>query len=125
MGNALILKEIRNHLLSFRFLAVFILLLVIVPATVMILTNDTVRKQDEFSRRRADIENYLGQYAHFNRLGGIIAPSRVIVGERLHLGQQLRHLILDEGGVQRPGRAAGPQGLRQRHLARKARAHAR
>jgi len=75
MGNALILKEIRNHLLSFRFLAVFILLLVIVPATVMILTNDTVRKQDEFSRRRADIENYLGQYAHFNRLGGIIAPS--------------------------------------------------
>jgi len=76
MGNALILKEIRNHLLSFRFVAVFALLLIIVPVTVLILTNDTIRKQDEFSRRQADIQNYLTQYAHFNRLGSVISPSQ-------------------------------------------------
>jgi ABC-type transport system involved in multi-copper enzyme maturation permease subunit len=75
MGKALILKEIRNHLLSFRFAAVFALLLVIVPVTVLILANDTIRKQDEYSRRQADIENYLAHYAHFNRLANIIAPS--------------------------------------------------
>ncbi|MHB8056145.1 MAG: ABC transporter permease [Candidatus Aminicenantales bacterium] len=76
MGKALILKEIRNHLLSFRFAAVFALLLVIVPVTVLILANDTIRKQDEYSRRQADIENYLTQYAHFNRLTNIITPSQ-------------------------------------------------
>ncbi len=76
MGNALILKEIRNHLLSFRFTAVFILLLVIVPVTGLILSNDTIRKQDEYSRGQADIERYLARYAHFNRLSGIINPSQ-------------------------------------------------
>lgn len=76
MGQALVLKEIRNHLLSFRFLAVFALLLAIVPATVLILTNDTVRRQDEYSRRQADVESYLAHYAHFNRIGNIIAPSQ-------------------------------------------------
>jgi ABC-type transport system involved in multi-copper enzyme maturation permease subunit len=76
MGKVLILKEIRNHFLSFRFAAVFALLLVIVPVTVLILANDTIRKQDEYSRRQTDIENYLVQYAHFNRLANIIAPSQ-------------------------------------------------
>jgi len=76
MGKALVLKEIRNHLLSFRFAAVFALLLVIVPVTVLILANDTIRKQDEYSRRQTDIENYLAHYAHFNRLRNIIEPSQ-------------------------------------------------
>jgi len=69
-------KEIRNHLLSFRFLAVFVLLMVIVPATVMILTTDAVRRQDDYSRRQAEIQTYLRSYAHFNRLNGVIAPSQ-------------------------------------------------
>jgi ABC-type transport system involved in multi-copper enzyme maturation permease subunit len=76
MVKALIFKEIRNHLLSFRFLAVFVLLLVIVPVTVLILSNDVVRKQDEYSRRQSDIETYLTRYAHFNRLANVIAPSQ-------------------------------------------------
>jgi ABC-type transport system involved in multi-copper enzyme maturation permease subunit len=76
MFRLIILKEIRQHLLSFRFLAVAILLLVFVPATVLILTNDAVREQDDYSRRQADIEAYLAQHAHFNRLGNVIAPSQ-------------------------------------------------
>ncbi len=69
-------KEIRNHLLSFRFLAVLVLLVVIVPATVMILSTDAIRKQDDYSRRQAEIQNYLRSYAHFNRLSGVISPSQ-------------------------------------------------
>lgn len=76
MVKALVFKEIRNHLLSFRFLAVFVLLLVIVPVTVLILSNEVVRKQDEYSRRQADIESYLTRYAHFNRLSNVVAPSQ-------------------------------------------------
>ena len=69
-------KEIRNHLLSFRFLAVLVLLVVIVPATVMILTTDAVRKQDDYSRRQAEVQTYLRSYAHFNRLYAVIAPAQ-------------------------------------------------
>jgi len=76
MLGLIVLKEIRSHLLSFRFLAVFVLLLVFVPATVVILTNDAVRQQDDHSRRQAEIESYLSRYAHFNRLGGVVQPSQ-------------------------------------------------
>lgn len=75
MLGTIIEKEIRGHILSFRFLATFVLLLVVVPVTVLILTNDTVRRQDEYSRRQADIQEYLTHYAHFNRLQNVIAPS--------------------------------------------------
>jgi len=71
----LIEKEIRGHILSFRFLAIFVLLLVVVPVTVLILTNDTLRRQDEYSRRQTDIQEYLSRYAHFNRLQNVIRPS--------------------------------------------------
>ena len=76
MFRAVLAKEIHNHLLSFRFLAVFVLLMIIVPATVLILSTDAVRKQDDYSRRQAEIQSYLGQYAHFNRLNGVITPSQ-------------------------------------------------
>jgi len=76
MFRAMLAKEIRNHLLSFRFLAVFVLLMVIVPVTVLILSTDAVRKQDDYSRRQAEIQSYLRQYAHFNRLYPVIAPSQ-------------------------------------------------
>jgi ABC-type transport system involved in multi-copper enzyme maturation permease subunit len=73
---AVVKKEIRGHILSFRFVVTFALLIVIVPATVLILTIDYVRKQDDYSRRQAEIENYLGRYAHFNRLWNVVNPSQ-------------------------------------------------
>lgn len=76
MFRAVLTKEIRNHLLSFRFLAVFALMMVIVPVTVMILSTDAVRKQDDYSRRQSEIQTYLRSYAHFNRLYAVIAPSQ-------------------------------------------------
>lgn len=76
MFGAIFRKEVRNHLLSFRFQAVFVLLIVLLPATVLVLSNDAVRRQSEFSQRQAGIERYLAEYAHFNRLQNVIAPAQ-------------------------------------------------
>ncbi len=76
MLGTIIRKEIHNSVVSFRFVVVFALLLVVVPVTVLILTNDYVKKVDEFSFRRAGMEDYLRNYAHFNRLGGVVEPSQ-------------------------------------------------
>jgi len=76
MIGLLIRKELLNNVFSFRFVITFVLLLVIVLATSVILTNDYVRKQDEFSLRQSEIENYLREYAHFNRIGNIVAPAQ-------------------------------------------------
>jgi ABC-type transport system involved in multi-copper enzyme maturation permease subunit len=76
MLRAVVKKEIQGHILSFRFVAAFSLLLVIVPATVLILTSDYVRKLDDYSRRQAGIESYLGRYAHFNRIWNVVNPSQ-------------------------------------------------
>jgi ABC-type transport system involved in multi-copper enzyme maturation permease subunit len=75
MLGTLIRKEILNGISSFRFVAVFALLLVVVPATTLVLTSDYARKVDEFSFRQSSLEDYLRNFAHFNRLGGVIQPS--------------------------------------------------
>jgi len=76
MLGTLIKKEILNSLFSFRFVAIFALLIVVVPLTTFILTNDYVKKVDEYSFRQNNLENYLKNYAHFNRIGGVILPSQ-------------------------------------------------
>lgn len=76
MLNTIIKKELLNNIFSFRFFATFILLIVIVSVTVFVLTDDYVRRLDEYSLRQRETENYLSQYAHFNRVGGIIEPSQ-------------------------------------------------
>jgi len=72
----IIRKEILNNIFSSRFLVTFLLLVIFVLATSVILTNDYVRKQDEFFRRQTELENYLRDYAHFNRIGGVIKPAQ-------------------------------------------------
>jgi ABC-type transport system involved in multi-copper enzyme maturation permease subunit len=76
MFKAIISKEIHNHVLSFRFLITSLLLLIVVPVTILVLTNDYVRQVNDYSRRQVEIEHYLQQYAHFNRLGGIVRPTQ-------------------------------------------------
>ena len=76
MLGTLIKKEILNSVFSFRFVVTFVLLVVIVPVTIFILTNDYVKKVDEYSFRQNSIDNYLKNYAHFNRIGNVIAPSQ-------------------------------------------------
>lgn len=76
MLGTLIKKEIQNNLFSFRFIVALVLLLVVVPVTVFILTNDYVKKVGDYSLRQANIETYLKSFAHFNRLQNIIAPAQ-------------------------------------------------
>jgi ABC-type transport system involved in multi-copper enzyme maturation permease subunit len=76
MLGTLIKKEILNSVFSFRFIVTFALLIVVVPVTTFILTNDYVKKVDEYSFRQNNIENYLKNYAHFNRIGSVIWPSQ-------------------------------------------------
>jgi len=76
MLSALIKKEIRANVFSFRFAAVAALVLIVVPVAVLVLANDAVRKVDEFSMRRSEIENYLKSYAHFNRLRNVVQPAQ-------------------------------------------------
>jgi ABC-type transport system involved in multi-copper enzyme maturation permease subunit len=76
MVGALIKKEIQANVLSFRFVAVAALLLIVVPVTVLVLSTDAAKKVDEFSSRRSEIETYLKSYAHFNRLQNVVKPAQ-------------------------------------------------
>ena len=59
MLGTLIQKEILTNIFSFRFVAVFALLLVVVPVTVLVLTNDDVKKARRVLARRNGDRNYL------------------------------------------------------------------
>ncbi len=76
MMRTIIAKEIRANILSFRFLVSFALLFVIVTVTSLVLTGDYLRRQDEYSQRQAELETYLKNYAHFNRIGPILQPAQ-------------------------------------------------
>jgi ABC-type transport system involved in multi-copper enzyme maturation permease subunit len=76
MWKTLVAKEMRAHLLSFRFLASFVILFVLVTATAFVLTGDYVRKLDEYSGRQAELDRYLRSYAHFNRIGNVLQPTQ-------------------------------------------------
>jgi len=76
MLKTIIKKEIQNNIFSFRFLTSFALLLIIVTVTIFILTNDYLKKIDEYSQRQTEIENYMKSYAHFNRIGNILQATQ-------------------------------------------------
>jgi len=76
MMKTLIAKEIRGNLLSFRFLASFVILSVVVTVTAAVLAGDYTRSLDDYSQRQAEIEKYLRTYAHFNRIGNVIQATQ-------------------------------------------------
>ena len=75
MMKTLIAKEIRGNLLSFRFLASFAILFVVVTVTAAVLAGDYTRSLDDYSQRQAEIEKYLRSYAHFNRIQNVLQPT--------------------------------------------------
>jgi len=76
MMKTLIAKEVRMNLLSFRFLASFVILLVVVAVTALVLASDYTRKLDEYSQRQAEVEKYLRSYAHFNRIQNVLQATQ-------------------------------------------------
>jgi len=75
MFKAIVRKEILGNILSFRFVVTLALLLVVVPVTTFVLTNDYMKKVADASVRQAEIETYLRSYGHFNRIGGILQAT--------------------------------------------------
>jgi ABC-type transport system involved in multi-copper enzyme maturation permease subunit len=76
MMKTLIAKEIRANLLSFRFLASFVILFVVVTITAAVLAGDYTRSLDDYSLRQAEIEKYLRTYAHFNRIQNVVRATQ-------------------------------------------------
>ncbi len=76
MWRTLVAKEMRAHLVSFRFLASFVILFVVVAVTAAVLTADYVAKLDEYSARQAEIDRYVRSYAHFNRIQNVLQPAQ-------------------------------------------------
>jgi ABC-type transport system involved in multi-copper enzyme maturation permease subunit len=76
MLKTLIAKEVRNNIMSFRFLTSLVILFVVVTVTAAVLGGDYLKKLDDYSQRQAELERYLRAYAHFNRIGSIIEPTQ-------------------------------------------------
>src|SRR4030065_2535657 len=76
MRNAATPKETRTNILSCRLRVSFPLLFVIVAVTSLVLPGDYLRRQDEYSQRQAELEHYLQNYAHFNRIGNILQAAQ-------------------------------------------------
>jgi len=72
----LVLKELRDHLLSLRFQVGLLLALVLVSVSAFVLSAQYSRENRDFFARHQQLEDFLGKYAHLNRVGGLIRPSR-------------------------------------------------
>lgn len=75
MFRTIVRKEVLGHILSFRFVVTLALLLVVVPVTTFVLTNDTLRRVGDESQRRAELETYMRTYAHFNRVSAVLQTA--------------------------------------------------
>jgi ABC-type transport system involved in multi-copper enzyme maturation permease subunit len=76
MIRTIVRKEILGNILSFRFVVTLALLLVVVPVTTFVLTNDYLKKVGDASLRQAETETYLRSYGHFNRIGNILKAAQ-------------------------------------------------
>ena len=75
MIRTIVRKEIQANIVSFRFVVTLALLLVVVPVTTFVLTNDYLKKVGDASLRQAETETYLRSYGHFNRIGNILKAA--------------------------------------------------
>lgn len=75
MIRTIIRKEILGNILSFRFVVTLALLLIVVPVTTFVLTNDYLKKVADASLRQSETETYLRSYGHFNRIGNILRAA--------------------------------------------------
>ena len=76
MIRTIVRKEIQANIVSFRFVVTLALLLVVVPVTTFVLTNDYLKKIGDASLRQAETESYLRSFGHFNRIGNILKAAQ-------------------------------------------------
>jgi ABC-type transport system involved in multi-copper enzyme maturation permease subunit len=71
----LVLKELRDHLLSLRFQIGLLLALVLVSASAFVLSAQHGRELREFFQRQQQTDDFLSKYSHLNRVGGVLQVS--------------------------------------------------
>ncbi len=76
MFTELVLKELRDHLLSLRFQIGLLLALVLVSASAFVLSVRYRRENHEYWERLAQNEEFLSKYSHLNRDGNVLAPAK-------------------------------------------------
>jgi ABC-type transport system involved in multi-copper enzyme maturation permease subunit len=72
----LILKELRDHLLSLRFQVGFLLALVLVSVAAFVLSTQYQRDSHELFQRQRQEDTFLAQYSHLNRMGAMLRVSQ-------------------------------------------------
>lgn len=76
MLKSLITREILDHMLSLRFIVGLILCSVVTVTCVVILTHDYRQELKDYNQRIAMQDDFLNNYAHTNRLGGMMLAQK-------------------------------------------------
>ena len=76
MLKSLITREILDHMLSLRFVVGLILCSVVTVTCVVILTHDYQQELKDYNQRIAMQDDFLNNYAHTNRLGGMMIAQK-------------------------------------------------
>ncbi|MFH1071790.1 MAG: hypothetical protein V1794_19385, partial [Candidatus Glassbacteria bacterium] len=76
MLTTIIFKEIHDNILNLRFIVGFILCVLLTLSCVMILTNDYRQEVKDYGTRISLVDDFLGKYAHTNRLYPLILPQK-------------------------------------------------
>lgn len=76
MLRSIILKEFLDNILNLRFILGFILCIIITMSCVIILSNDYQQEMKDYQARIALQDEFLDNYAHTNRIGGMIVPQK-------------------------------------------------
>jgi ABC-type transport system involved in multi-copper enzyme maturation permease subunit len=75
MFRELVLKELRDHLLSLRFQVGMLLALVLVSASAFVLSARYRRENHEYWQRLQQNDVFLSKYSHLNRVGNVLVPA--------------------------------------------------
>ncbi|MBZ5565071.1 MAG: ABC transporter permease [Acidobacteriia bacterium] len=76
MFTQLVLKELRDYLLSLRFQIGLLLALVVVSVSAFVLSAEYRRENHEYWQRLQQNEDFLSKYSHLNRDGNVLEPAR-------------------------------------------------
>jgi len=76
MLKAIMKREFEDNILNLRFSVGLILCMLVTISCVMILCNDYQQEMKDYTLRIAMQDDFLNNYAHTNRLGGMIIPQK-------------------------------------------------
>jgi len=72
----IITRELMNNLFNLRFIVGILLCVIITVTCVVVLTHQYRQEMDDYSLRISLQDDFLNNYAHTNRMGGMITPQK-------------------------------------------------